>query len=110
MQMPAADTNLVRSWADFLQRLIGEKPGAKRKLESSDLQLDWKPLWRVLQKEIWPKKTDAYSSRNMINLFLYVAERCHRFYPVDEIPAMLEAFTPQFTQEVGRRRSFHSLN
>ncbi len=98
--MPGADPNLVRGWADFLQRLIGEKPGSRRKIDPSDLQLDWRPLWRVLQKELWPKKTEASSSRNMVNLFLYVAERCRRYFPLKEMPVMLETFTPLVTQEV----------
>lgn len=26
------------------------------KLNSDDLVLDWKPLWRVLKKDLWPYK------------------------------------------------------
>lgn len=37
----------------MITTLIGNKSGAKRKLEAADLQLSWKPLWRVLQKELW---------------------------------------------------------
>jgi proteasome activator subunit 4 len=99
-QMPAADPSLVRSWADVLQRLVGDKASDRRKLESDDLELDWRPLWRVLQRELWVKKRNSGSGRNMVNLFLYVAEKCKRFYPASEIPAMLDCFMPFFNREV----------
>lgn len=53
--VPGIEPRVVRSWADMLSRLLSNKPGVKRKLESADLELSWKPLWRVLQKELWPK-------------------------------------------------------
>src|ERR1700761_6160784 len=98
--MPAADPQLVRGWADLLQRLVGEKAGDRRKLESTDLELQWAPLWRVLQKELWSRKRNGNSTRNMVNLFLYVAERCRRYYPATEIPTMLDCFIPLIKQEV----------
>lgn len=54
--VPGIEPRVVRSWADMLARLISNKPDHRRKLENTDLQLDWRPLWRVLQKELWPKK------------------------------------------------------
>jgi proteasome activator subunit 4 len=101
--MPAADPSLVRSWADILQRLVAEKAGDRRKLEASDLELQWRPLWRVLQRELWVKKRNSVSNRNMVNLFLFVAEKCRRYYPASEIPAMLECFLPYFNREVSNR-------
>lgn len=53
--MPGIEPRVIRSWADMLSRLLSTKPGMKRKLEAQDLELSWKPLWRVLQKELWPK-------------------------------------------------------
>lgn len=53
--VPGVEPRVLRSWADMLSRLLGNKPGLKRKLESSDLELPWQPLWRILQKELWPK-------------------------------------------------------
>lgn len=54
--IPGLEPRITRSWADMLSRLISNKPGSKRKLETTDLQLMWQPLWRALQKELWPKK------------------------------------------------------
>jgi proteasome activator subunit 4 len=51
--LPGIEPRLVRSWADMLSRLLAGK--SRRKLEPEDLQLPWKPLWRVLQKELWLK-------------------------------------------------------
>jgi proteasome activator subunit 4 len=53
--VPGVEPRVLRSWADMLSRLLANKPGLKRKLETIDLELPWQPLWHVLQKEIWPK-------------------------------------------------------
>lgn len=100
--MPGADLNLVHSWADLLQKLLGSKNGSKPKLVPTDVPLDWRSLWRVLQKELWPKKSIASSSRNAINLFLFVAEKSRRYYPSSDIPAMLDVFLPLITKSVRR--------
>jgi proteasome activator subunit 4 len=54
--MPGIDPRLTHVWAEMLSRLLANKPASKRKLEAKDLQLPWQPLWRVLQRELWPKK------------------------------------------------------
>ena len=55
--VPGIEPRVLRSWADMLSRLLANKPGIKPKLDATDLDLPWKPLWRVLQKELWPKTT-----------------------------------------------------
>lgn len=97
--VPGVEPRVTRSWTDMLSRLLASKPGSRRKLEASDLQLPWKPLWRALQKEIWPKKRIQDSSRNVVNIFLYVAEQCKRYFPADDIPEMLETFLPILTKD-----------
>ena len=53
--LPGIEPRLIRSWADMFSRLLAGKSDARRKLEPEDLQLPWKPLWRVLQRELWPR-------------------------------------------------------
>jgi proteasome activator subunit 4 len=53
--VPGIEPRVIRSWADMLSRLLCNKPGLQRKLETTDLELSWLPLWRVLQKELWGK-------------------------------------------------------
>jgi proteasome activator subunit 4 len=60
--VPGIEARVLRSWADMLSRLLFNKSGLRRKLESTDLELPWKPLWRVLQKELWPKESLDESS------------------------------------------------
>ena len=55
--VPGIEPRVLRSWADMLSRLLANKSGMKPKLDATDLALPWKPLWRVLQKELWPKTT-----------------------------------------------------
>ncbi|TFK57500.1 ARM repeat-containing protein [Heliocybe sulcata] len=97
--LPGIEPRVIRSWADMLSRLLSNKPGMRRKLEAWDLQLSWQDLWKVLQKELWPKKRILDSSRNVINILLYVAELCQRYYPADEIQSMLSTFLPLFTKD-----------
>ncbi|KDR84826.1 hypothetical protein GALMADRAFT_233236 [Galerina marginata CBS 339.88] len=97
--VPGVEPRVLRSWADMLSRLLANKPGLKRKLEASDLELPWQPLWRVLQRELWPKSSLEESSRNLVNILLYVAEQCKRYYPASEIRTMLETFLPILTKD-----------
>ena len=116
--VPGIEPRVLRSWADILSGLLANKPGIKPKLDATDLTLPWKPLWRVLQKELWPKTTlddPTYVSyyrkyfrfiyiysfrRNLVNILLYLAEQCKRYYSPQEIPLMLETFLPLLTKEV----------
>ena len=117
--VPGIEPRVMRSWADMLSRLICNKPDSRRKLDTADLQLPWQPLWRVLQKELWPKKRMHDSSyvkvrvhqsprprlirqprRNVVNILLFVAEQCRRYFPPTEIPEMLSTFLPKLTKDV----------
>lgn len=98
--LPGIEARVVRNWADMLTRLLDNKPGSRRKLEVEDLELSWRPLWRALGKELWPKRRAQDASRNVVNILLYVAEHSRRYYPATEIPEMLETFLPLVTQDV----------
>ena len=54
--VPGLEPRVTRSWADMLSRLLSSKPDQRRKLEPTDLELSWRPLWRALQKELWPRE------------------------------------------------------
>ncbi|KAH9964279.1 hypothetical protein BC827DRAFT_1190239 [Russula dissimulans] len=97
--IPGVEPRLIRNWADMLSRLLAGKSDIRRKLEPGDLRLPWKPLWRILQKELWLKTRFQDPSRNVVNIFLYVAERSRYYYPASDIPEMLEMFIPLLTQD-----------
>ena len=59
--LPGIEPRIIRSWVDDLSRILANKGDAPRKIEPEDLQLPWRPLWRALRKELWPKKR-AYES------------------------------------------------
>ncbi|TDL28791.1 hypothetical protein BD410DRAFT_863415 [Rickenella mellea] len=94
--VPGVEPRIIRSWVDMFFRLV--KAGTKRKLESQDLALPWQPLWRSLQKELWPKKRLHDPKRNVVNILLYLAEESKRYFPTDDIPEMLSTFLPLLTQ------------
>ncbi|KAH8835430.1 hypothetical protein DL96DRAFT_1675460 [Flagelloscypha sp. PMI_526] len=97
--LPGLEARLTRSWADMLSRLLSNKPGLRRKLEATDLHLPWQPLWNVLKKEILPKKRLAETNRNVVNILLYVAEQCQRYFGPDSIQPMLDEFLPILTKD-----------
>jgi proteasome activator subunit 4 len=51
--LPGIEPRITRSWMDMTTKLLAHKVDGRRKLEASDLKLPWKPLWRVLQKDLW---------------------------------------------------------
>lgn len=59
---PGSEPRLLRGWADMLGRLIPHKGGSRPKLLPSELQLDWKPLWLLLKKQVWASASDADDS------------------------------------------------
>ncbi|KAI0343973.1 ARM repeat-containing protein [Trametopsis cervina] len=97
--LPGLEPRVIRSWADMLSRLLSNKPDQRRKLEYTDLQLPWKPLWRVLQRELWPKRRVHDPLRNVVNVLLFVSETCKRYFSPSEIPDMLSTFLPMITQD-----------
>lgn len=60
--LPGIEPRVIRSWTDMVSRLMANRPGQKRKLEVTDLQLPWQPLWRSLHRELWPKDRIGQSS------------------------------------------------
>lgn len=47
------------------------------------------------------------SSRNVVNVVMYLAEQCNRYFPVEDIPSMLETFIPLVTPDVYSFRISH---
>ncbi|CAE6462385.1 unnamed protein product [Rhizoctonia solani] len=97
--LPGVEPSRYQEWADILGQLIYVKAGHKMRLELHELELDWLPLWRRCQREIWPSQRAMDSSRNVMNILLYVAEVSRFYYPSSEIPKMLDEFIPLVTQD-----------
>ncbi|KAF5337321.1 hypothetical protein D9611_003207 [Ephemerocybe angulata] len=99
--LPGVEIRYLRNWADMFTRLLFSKSSGwlHPKLGPADLQLPWKPMWRSLKKELWPKSTITDSQRNLVNILLYIAYHAKFYFSADDIPEMLETFLPMFTQE-----------
>lgn len=123
--IPGLDVRVIRSWADMISRLLGKT--GKRKLESTDLHLPWRPLWKLLCKELFPKKRlghtkcaisafsvpvllTSFLSRNLNNILLYVAESCKPYFPADDIPDMLSTFLSMITPNASLHPSASSFH
>ena len=55
---------------------------------------------KLLLQQPYRSHVHVKTSRNVVNILLFVAEQCKRYYPATEIPNMLETFLPLLTKEV----------
>ncbi|THH18097.1 hypothetical protein EW146_g2829 [Bondarzewia mesenterica] len=97
--LPGIEPRVLHNWVDMFTRLLVDRPDARRKLEATDLQLPWKPLWRVLQKELWTDAKLYNSSRNIVNVLLFLASKSNRYFSAEDIPEMLSTLIPLITQD-----------
>ena len=54
--VPGIQPHLIRERSRMLGQLLPHNRDFLVKIDTNDLVLDWKPLWRVLKKELWPYK------------------------------------------------------
>ncbi|GAA6053733.1 hypothetical protein JCM3770_003189 [Rhodotorula araucariae] len=68
----------------------------KKKIDISDLQLPWRPIYALLEKELFPKQRKT-GMTNLATTLLSLVEYSQRFFPPHEIPAMLATFLPRLS-------------
>lgn len=68
----------------------------KKRIDISDLQLPWRPLYAILDKELFPKSRKT-GLTNVSTTLLSLTEYSQRFFPPHEISAMLETFLPRLS-------------
>ncbi|GAA5990546.1 hypothetical protein JCM10908_003124 [Rhodotorula pacifica] len=68
----------------------------KKRIDISDLQLPWRPLYALLEKELFPKQRKT-GTTNVATTLLSLVEYSQRFFPPHEIPAMLATFLPRLS-------------
>ncbi|EJD04282.1 uncharacterized protein FOMMEDRAFT_167503 [Fomitiporia mediterranea MF3/22] len=89
-----ADSHLVNERVKMFAALLPHKRDYLASLGVKDLVLDWRPLWRVLKKELWPMKRLMDPSRNVANIYLQLAEMSKRFFPGNEVKNILGTILP----------------
>lgn len=67
---------------------------SKKKLDIKDLVLPWKPLWLLLEKELFPKQRRT-GLTNISTKLLDLAEFSQRFFDPSETEEMLKTFLPR---------------
>ncbi|BGP18854.1 hypothetical protein JCM10213_003509 [Rhodosporidiobolus nylandii] len=68
----------------------------KKRIDITDLQLPWRPLYDLLEKELFPKQRKT-GITNVATTLLSLVEYSQRFFPPHEIPAMLDKFLPRLS-------------
>ncbi|GAA5921528.1 hypothetical protein JCM1841_000553 [Sporobolomyces salmonicolor] len=90
--LPGMDARLVDIAVNQAINLLEPK----KRIDISDLQLPWRPIYAVLEKELFPKQRKTGLTNVATNL-LSLTEYSQRFFPPHEIPSMLATFLPRLS-------------
>ncbi|KAN0063131.1 Proteasome activator BLM10 [Thecaphora frezii] len=88
--LPGLETRMVQVAAEMCMSLIENK----KKLDIKDLVLPWKPLYNLLEKELFPKQRRT-GLTNVSDFLLDLAEAAQRFFAPSEADEMLRTFLPK---------------
>ncbi|KAJ1028660.1 hypothetical protein NDA16_001826 [Ustilago loliicola] len=88
--LPGLNTRCIELAANMCMTLIENK----KKLDIKDLVLPWRPLYNILEKELFPKRRRT-GLTNIADILLDLAETAQRFFPASEADDMLRTFLPK---------------
>ena len=88
--LPGLEARIVQLAASMCMSLIEHK----KYINIKDLVLPWKPLYNLLEKELFPKQRRT-GLTNVSDTLLDLAEAAQRFFPPSEIDEMLRTFLPK---------------
>ena len=93
--LPGMDARLIDVAASMGMALLE----SKKKIDINDLQLPWKPIYSVLEKELFPKQRKT-GMTNISATLLNLTEFSRRLFPPHEISAMLKCFLPRIASNL----------
>ncbi|SJX61736.1 related to BLM10-proteasome activator subunit [Sporisorium reilianum f. sp. reilianum] len=88
--LPGLNTRCIELAANMCITLIENK----KKCDIKDLVLPWRPLYNILEKELFPKRRRT-GLTNIADVLLDLAETAQRFFPASEADDMLRTFLPK---------------
>ena len=89
--LPGMDVRLVEVCINITITLVS----SKKRININDLVLPWKPLYDIIERELFPKQRKTGLTGILVSL-LSLCEAVQRFFPPHEAPAMLATFLPRF--------------
>ncbi|KAI7908029.1 uncharacterized protein BX663DRAFT_425475 [Cokeromyces recurvatus] len=93
--MPGMELALVELWANSCIRLIRHK----KRLGPEDLQLEWRPLYELIERILFPKsrqRTLMSESKHIVHVLRLVGY-AQRFFSPNAAEEILAEFLPKFT-------------
>ncbi|KAG8751768.1 hypothetical protein FRC14_007629 [Serendipita sp. 396] len=90
--VPGLKRKYMRSFTSMIRQLSFLQGDGRRLIDSHELILDWRPLWSRFKGEIFNEGT---VSGQLIEL----AWACKEYFPIEQIPNMLEEFMPLLNPE-----------
>ena len=92
--LPGLDARVIDLSANMCMVLLE----SKKRIDITDLVLPWKPLYQLLERELFPKQRKT-GLTNIANNLMTLADSCQRFFPPHETSAMLATFLPRLNGE-----------
>ncbi|OAD04967.1 hypothetical protein MUCCIDRAFT_139775 [Mucor lusitanicus CBS 277.49] len=89
--MPGMNYALLELWSNTCVRLIKHK----KRLDPEDLTLEWRPLYELICRSLFPKKRNAFLMA--MHPVLRALGYMQRFFPANATKEILEEFLPRFT-------------
>lgn len=86
---PGLEPRIVDLSSNMAQTLLE----SKKRINIHDLVLPWKPLYDLLEQELYPKQRKT-GLTNIANNLMTLADTAQRFFPPHEAPNMLATFLP----------------
>ncbi|KAI9261229.1 hypothetical protein EDC94DRAFT_122877 [Helicostylum pulchrum] len=93
--MPGMEPALVELWSNNCIRLIRHR----KRLGPEDLELEWRPLYDIIEKTLFPKARQRalISESKLLGAVLRLAGYAQRFFSCTASHEILEEFLPKFT-------------
>ena len=89
--LPGLEPRVVETASNMACTLLE----SRKRIDIRDLQLPWRPLHSLLERELFPKRRKTGLTTVSAGL-LGLAEYAQRFYPPHEADSMLETMLPRF--------------
>lgn len=92
--MIPASPRVVAERVKMFSLLLPQRHDLINEIHSHEFTLNWRPLWRVLKKELWCMERLQDPSKNCTSHYLILAEMSRRYFPLGEHEHILSTLLP----------------
>lgn len=89
--LPGLEARLVDLACNTLFTLLE----SKKRIDITDVVLPWRPLYDLLERELYPKQRKTGTTSSLASSLMTLADTAQRFFPPHEAQDMLATFLPR---------------